>query len=491
MNNYTRENRPWVIWLTIIAVIMATVGVFFYYTLLRQSKTELIEAIPTDATFIFTINDNDAFVRDTKSVTPYLNELFLLDALPAYETMRGKLPVGEYDLTISGHTENDGISILFNTHADKAAFKRLLRALSIDPNNYTAFENNRIYTYGTNFKSVKFVYTNHIISFSTDLDLLKRAIVQHAHPKNLLSDKQFKEMYNLTEKNRKQNWLIVQPQKYLPYLTTFLKEELAKKMSGCLEKSGWTALQMRFSGKDMYLSGYMFAENPEHEDFDILMNRNGNEMEITDLYPSQIAWYTHLETPRVRDLQKLKTTEENLLANLNPTEIGYFSLALDSTDYKYVIMLPDSNHNVLEALFGEKSDSIRTAHPDGIYPTRSNILPLLKLFAPDSVACVMERGKALVFAPSKDAMKGYLNRMKATGSLSQNRYYPFVNEAVASSSILNFVLFNNETLPYWSSQLSDKGNASHFGKDLRIFSLSCETMERGKNLVPVNLYLHF
>ena len=139
MNNYTRENRPWVIWLTIIAVILATVGVFFYYTLLRQSKTELIEAIPTDATFIFTINDNDAFVRDTKSVTPYLNEIFLLDALPAYETMRGKLPVGEYDLTISGHTENDGISILFNTHADKAAFKRLLRALSIDPNNYTAF----------------------------------------------------------------------------------------------------------------------------------------------------------------------------------------------------------------------------------------------------------------------------------------------------------------------------------------------------------------
>ena len=205
MNNYTRENRPWMIWLTIIAVILACVGVFFYYTLLRQSKTELIEAIPTDATFIFTINDNDAFVRDTKSVTPYLNEIFLLDALPAYETMRGKLPVGEYDLTISGHTENDGISILFNTHADKAAFKRLLRALSIDPNNYTAFENNRIYTYGTNFKSVKFVYTNHIISFSTDVELLKRAIVQHSHPKNLLSDKQFKEIYNLTEKNRKQN----------------------------------------------------------------------------------------------------------------------------------------------------------------------------------------------------------------------------------------------------------------------------------------------
>ena len=491
MKNYTRENRPWLIWLTIIAVILATVGVFFYYTLLRQSKSELIEAIPTDATFIFTINDNDAFVRDTKSVTPYLNELFLLDALPAYETMRSKLPAGEYDLTISGHTENDGISILFNMHADKASFKRLLRALSIDPNNYTAFENNRIYTYGTNFKSVKFVYTNHIISFSTDLELLKRAIVQHSHPKNLLSDKQFKEMYDLTEKNRKQNWLIIQPQKYLPYLTTFLKEEMSKKLSGCLEKSGWTALQLRFSGNDMIMSGYMFADNPEHEDFDILMNRNGNGMEITDLYPSQTGWYVHLETPRVRELQKLKTAEENILASLNPNEIGYFTLHLDSMDYKYAIVLPDSNNNVVEAMFGVKADSIRAAYPDGIYPTPSNILPLLKLFAPDSTACVMERGKALVFAPSKDAMKGYLNSTKATGSLSQNRYYPFVNDAVASSSILNFVLFNNEILTYWPSQLSDKGNASYFGKELRIFSLSCDAMEKGQHLVPVNLYLHF
>ena len=493
MKNYARESRPWVIWLTIIAVILAGVGIFFYYNFFRQSKSELIEAIPTDAAFIFTLNDNDGFVSGTREVTPYLNEIFAMDALPAYETMRGKLPAGEYDLTVSGHVQNNAVSLLFNMHADKAAFKRLLRALSIDPNNYTAFENNRIYTYGTNFKSVKFVYTNHIISFSTDLDLLKRAIVQHAHPKNLLSDKQFKEMYNLTEKNRKQNWLIVHPQKYLPYLTTFLKEELANKMSACLDKSGWTALQLRFSGKDMYLSGYMFAENPEHEDFDILMNRNGNEMEITDWYPSQTAWYVHLETPRVRELQKLKkqTAEENLLASLNPTEIGYFSLTLDSIDYKYVIMLPDSNHNVLEALFGDKSDSIRATHPDGIYPAFSNIPLLLKHFAPDSTTCVMERGKALVFAPTKDAMKGYLNNIKVNGNLSQNRYYPFVNDAVASSSILNFVLFNNETLPYWSSQLSDKGNASHFGKDLRIFSLSCETMEKGKNLVPVNLYLHF
>ena len=229
-----RENRPWIIWLTIAAVMLAGVGVFFYYNFFRQSKSELIEAIPTDAAFIFALNDNDGFVSATREVTPYLNELFVMDALPAYETMRGKLPTGEYDLTVSGHASNEGVSVLFNMHADKAAFKRLLRALSIDPNNYISFEGSRIYTYGTNFKSMKFVYINHIISISPDVELLKRAIVQHAHPKDLLSDKQFKEMYNLTEKNRKQNWLIINPERYTPYLSSFLTEDLSKKLSNLL-----------------------------------------------------------------------------------------------------------------------------------------------------------------------------------------------------------------------------------------------------------------
>ena len=51
--------------------------------------------IPTDAAFIFALNDNDAFVTGSASLTPYLNELFVLDAMPAYQTMRSKLPNGE------------------------------------------------------------------------------------------------------------------------------------------------------------------------------------------------------------------------------------------------------------------------------------------------------------------------------------------------------------------------------------------------------------
>jgi len=494
MKNYARESRPWLIWLTIFAVIAVGVGAYFYYTLFRQSKSELIEAIPTDAAFVFALNDNDGFVSSTAMLTPYLNELFVMDALPAYETMRGKLPAGEYDLTVSGHTQGNTISLLFNMHADKAAFKRLLRALSIDPNNYTAFENNRIYTYGTNFKSMKFVYLNHIISFSSDIELLKRAIVQHAHPKNLLSNKQFKEVYQLTEKNRKQNWLIINPSSYMSYLSSFLKEESANKLSDGMKKAGWTAFQLRFSGNEMHFSGYMLTDNPDSEDFEFFVKKAGDGMTITNLYPANIDWYTHLETPKAHDFKSKKLFDDpQTTCDLAPSEIGYFSLRSDSTEYRYAILLPNGEKSAMEILYKDahRADSARAAHPDGLFPTPQPVRPLLKAFAPDSATWFIEKEDALVFADSKEALKLYQSQLKSAGGLTQNRLYPFVNDAVASSSILNYVLFNDASSTFLNSCLTEKGKASITGQNLRILSFSCETMDKEKSLLPVNLFLHF
>lgn len=494
MKNYAHESRPWLIWLTIIAVIGIGLGIYFYYTFFRQSKSELIEAIPTDAAFIFALNDNDGFVRDTKTVTPYLNELFLLDAMPAYQTIRGKLPAGEYDLTVSGHVQDNSVSLLFNTHADKAAFRRLLRALSIDPNNYVPFEGNRIYTYGTNFKSMKFVYLNHIISFSTDMELLKRAIVQHAHPKDLLSNKQFKEMYELTEKNRKQNWLIINPEDYLSYFSTFLKEETAKKITESLKTSGWTALQLRFSGNEMFFSGYTIVDNPDNKDFELQIKKVDNGTGIASLYPANVDWYTHLKIRSGRDFNlKRLFNDRQITQDLAPSEIGYFALHGDTVDYHYAILLPNSEKSALEVFYKDaaKADSVRAAHPDGLFQTPQPLLSLLKSFAPDSAIWFIETGDALVFAESKEALKTYQNSMKTSGELTTNKLYSFVNEAVASSSLLNFVILNEENNTFWPEQFSEKGRASHTGQNLRIFSLSSEDMEKGQKLLPVNLYLLF
>ena len=495
MSTYARESKTWIIWLTIIAVIFAGVGIFFYYTLFRQSKSELIEAIPADASFIFALNDNDAFVAGSTCLRPYLDELFVMDAMPAFETMRGKLPVGEYDLTVSGHyDDNNALKLLFNMHADKAAFKRLLRALSIDPNNYVAFENNRIYTYGTNYKSVKFVFLNHIISFSTDVEMLKRAIVQHAHPKNLLSDKQFKAMYQLSEKNRKQNWLIINPKKYTAHLSSYLNEEMSSQLSKCLENAGWTAFQLRFSGNEMHLSGYTLVENTDTENFELQIKKTSDEMEIVDLYPASVDCYTHLEIRNARDfnLRRLFDNKQTI-KDLAPSEIGYFTLYDDSIKYHYTILLPNSEKSALEIFYqtAARADSARAAHPDGFFQTPQIPQPLLKPLAPDSATWFVETDKALVFADSKEALTVYQNSLKTAGSLTQNRLYPFVNEAVASTALLNFVIFNEENNTSWADHLSEKGKTSHFGKELRIFSLSCDAVEESLHLIPVNLYVLF
>lgn len=488
------NNRPWLIWLTAVAVALIGVGIFFYYNLFRQSKSELIEAIPTDAAFILALNDNDGFVSGAKALTPYLDELLVLDAMPAFQTIRKGLPAGEYDLTVSGHANNDGVSVLFNMHADKAAFKRLLRSLSIDPNNYAAFEGNRIYTYGTNFKSVKFTYVNHIITLSTDMELLKRAVVQYTHPKNLLSDKQFKEMYDLTEKNKKQNWLIINPQRYAPYLSSFLKENLSKTMSESLKGTEWTALQLRISGNEMFLSGYAMVESQDNEDFEIQSHLMTDEMDLTNIYPASADWYTHLEIRRGRDFNlKRLFKDTQIIGNLAPAEIGYFSLQSDSSTYRYAALVRNMGHDPLEVFYKDaaRADSARAAHPDGIYQTPEPPQPLIKCFAPDSATWFVEKDNALVFAESKEALTTYLSSLKSNGSLTKNRLYNFVNEAVASSAQMNFVILNEENSTFWYNQLSEKGKASRFGKDLRIFSFSHDAMEKDQHLVPVNLYLLF
>ena len=499
MRNYARESRPWIIWISIIAVVFTGVGIFFYYTLFRQSKSELIEAIPTDATFIFTLNDNDGFVSGTTQLTPYLNELFVLDALPAYETMRSKLPEGDYDLTISGHADDNGVNVLFNMHADKAAFKRLLRALSIDPKNYTDFENNKIYTYGTNYKSVKFAFLNHIITFSTDIDLLKRSIMQHSHPKNLLSDKQFKEIYELTEKNRKQNWLIINPEKYISFLSSFLNKNLSEKLSGSLESAGWTALQLRFSGNEMYLSGYMLMKDPDNKMGALLSQSGSDTTEITAAYPNRVNWYAHAEKGGLfwkNTLDQWKSVPNDeivIMKQLSPTEVGCFALRADTSDYHYYLMLPDTSRDFLSVLYANtsKADSVRTACPSGIFPLPRPIPPMLPNLVADSMRWVFANGNAIVLAPSTEAVTAYQKSIKSAGNITRNRYYGFVDEAVASTTLLNWVLVNDGSSNFWIEQYSEKGRATCTAKDLHILSLSCETMNKGKHLLPINLFLHF
>ena len=460
----TEKHRGWAIWLSILALLLIGVGIFFYYSFFRQSRSELIEAVPTDAQYVFEINDNTAFQKGVASMAPYFTEAFALDVLPAYEDIYKQM-AGTYDLTISGHPTANGIRVLFNTHIEKSVFKKLLRALSIDPANFTSFEHYRIYTYGTHFKSLKFAYFNHILTVSDDIDLLKKALIQHTHPKNLLSDKSFKDLYNLTSKNLKQNWVLLQEPGYSQHIATFLTEEAFAQLHKAIPMSEWSAFQIRIGHNEVTLSGYTAAN-------DLLKEAaKHNAKRSFDIPPEMLAFDTEWY---------YKKTGENCATCT-------FALAGDSSKHhEFLIVMQDTLHKRLVP-FGneERADAFRNQHPSGIYPISDSTFMNLKELTSAQYALFVERTNALLFAPSPEALTIYYKMLNSKGDISNNRYYKFSQNNAASSNLIDFTFFN--TTPSTQTFFSQKGKSSFIGQDLAIFSTNCTGVTDG--YAAVNIYV--
>lgn len=460
----TEKHRGWAIWLSIFALLLISVGIFFYYSFFRQSRSELIEAVPTDAQYVFEINDNPAFQKGIASMAPYFTEAFALDVLPAYEDIYKQM-AGTYDLTISGHPSANGIRVLFNTHIEKAVFKKLLRALSIDPANFTSFEHYKIYTYGTHFKSLKFAYFNHILTVSDDIDLLKKALIQHTHPKNLLSDKSFKDLYNLTSKNLKQNWVLLQNPGYSQHIATFLTKEAYARLRKAIPMSDWSAFQIRIGHNEVTLSGYTATNDLLKEA--ARQNAKRSFDTPSEMLPFDTEWY-------------YKKAGENCATCT-------FSLAGDSSKHhEFLLVMQDTLHKVLVP-FGseERADAFRNQHPSGIYPITDSTFINLKKLTSASYALFVERSNALLFAPSPEALTLYYKTLNNKGDISGNRYYRFSQNNAASSNLIDFTFYN--TTPSTQNFFSQKGKSSFIGKDLAIFSANCTDVT--DPYASVNIYI--
>jgi hypothetical protein len=134
---------------TTAIIIIFGGGVYLYYYFFRQVNAQLIETIPTDAAFLFQINDNETFVKSIKNIHPYISPLFGLDAYPGCQFFIDQLP-GKYNQVVfSGHHNGETFSILFACKIHEKAFQQLLSKLQIDEKNCVIFERCKIYTFGT------------------------------------------------------------------------------------------------------------------------------------------------------------------------------------------------------------------------------------------------------------------------------------------------------------------------------------------------------
>lgn len=454
--------------LSIIAVLLIGVGIFFYYNFFRQTKSELIEAVPTDAVFLFEVNDNTSFAKDISPLLPYFNELFAMDALPAFESVHNALPANQYDITISGHPLDNGAVLLFNTHIDKASFKRLLKALSIDPGNCETFEQQKIYTYGTDFKKLYFSFVNHILSVTTSMDLLKKSIIQHRHPKNLLSVDDFKKLYDLAEKNKKHNWLFVSAT-YTDNLCSYFSAGTASKIQAFKSMSPWAAFQIRFSNNEMLLSGYTITSEKLMKRFDSVTA----DSPIPEAFlPYHASQYYKLE--------------------LSDYDLCYFTMPQDTAhNLHFMLVKRDTlGHSYSPFMNERQMEDLLMAYPNGIFPVSDSIvLPKGSIFDTTQYKLFAIKGDHYLFAPSVEAFVMYNQDIASNGDISSNRYYKFAKGNIASSNIMEFTYYNPTDRKNLRSKLSDKGKTSRFCQDMFIFSLSCNNIT--EDFSSVNIYLNF
>lgn len=247
---------------TTVGIILIAAGIFGYYYFFRQSNAQLIETVPIDAAFVYQINDNKTFVKEVQNIRANISPFFGLDALPGCQFFLDQLP-GKYNqLIFSGHVDNNKINVLFACKINKKAFEQLLQKLQIDVANSISFENCKIYSYGTHLKRFVFTYHNQLFCASEDITLLKKSISQLKNPKNLTSSKSLGNLCGIIEKNKIQNWLIINNEKYLNFFSTFCNEEMLPSLIKFSNATNWSINQVRFSGNEMFLSGY-YAVNEE------------------------------------------------------------------------------------------------------------------------------------------------------------------------------------------------------------------------------------
>jgi hypothetical protein len=244
---------------TTVAIILLCSGVYLFYFFYRQVNAQLIETIPTDAVFLFQINDNDTFLKTEKKIHSYITPLFELDAYPGCQFFVEQLP-GKYNQVVfSGHHNGEKFSILFACKIIERAFSQLLTKLQIDVKNCIRFESCKIYTYGTHLKRFVFTYHKGIFLASENVILLKRAISQLKNPKNLTTLKSFETLFLISEKNKKQNWLIINNENYFSHFESFFNTDTYNILTQYSSNIRWAAYQVRFSGLEMQLSGYQSA----------------------------------------------------------------------------------------------------------------------------------------------------------------------------------------------------------------------------------------
>lgn len=479
-----------IIWTSIIVVVLLAAIVIFHY-FLRRPNAKLIESVPSEVAFIFQINDNESLVKSTYTLLPYLNEILYLDALPGFQFFLEQFPNASDEFVISGHNKEKKIHLLMSCKVEDRYFKNLLKSLQIDPRNNIKFHETKIYSYGTHYKKFYFVYHNKTFSISDDLSCVKAAVEQLKTSHNILANKDFVRIFELVEKNPKQNWLIVNQKNFLSDFQKNINPDLISQTTKITNSSSWSAFQIRFTDLELILSGYTLTLGDGWKKIEEQLPI-GDKM--SNIFPSTIEYYSAFNTSKPEVLiQKIKT--DNRLSNnlfiykaLSPLGSYHFSIRTDSTVYQYIAFQCDSSgmafNNIVDTLETPeeyKRHFIYHADLASFYPgfnTENETIPL-KYFIVDK--------DVLIFSDTIQPLKQYLLQTQ-NNYIESNPYYRFTQNNLPTNYIYEFYISKSKEelwQPYFSEYAIEKGILTK----LKIFSFSYSAPQEG--IIPTNVFIKF
>ena len=483
------NTKGWIITTAIVGIVLILAAIFFYNNFFRQTNGPLIETVPPDAAFIFEINDNEQFVKTSASLMPYLTELFALDGLAGYESFLEKMPRKDGPILVSGFVDDGKVMPLFSTRMDERYFKSLLKLLQIDPRNNIKFEGYEIYSYGTHYKDFKFVFHNNVFSASEDVELLKKSIVQLKYPKGLKTDKSFKELHKLVDKNLKQNWLLLNPSKYAELLKAKADERFDSAIEELLNMPSWSAYQVRFSDVEIFLSGYFDTENTEIQQF---ANGISNSDFPQRVVPFTANALTTVDNENFRELSlSWEASAKECFLRLAPVQTVFFSLPGDTCDYHYCALKVDTATASFASFFAEDMnvDSIQKNTPKSVY----SCLPvtfasqLSKIYSGDVYQSMMQVKDYYVLADTSTTLEYYKKAVKSNNYIETGNAFKFAYSNIPSDAVYSFIYLNQDNA---LQKLMDKDVVKKSSlKELKVFSFSyAAPMQR---VVSSNIYMKF
>lgn len=467
MKKTTSNSSKWLVIVTVAAVLCVAAGIFFYYNFFRQDNAKLIETVPDDAFFIFEVNDAAPFVKNVTKLSPYMNELFFMGSFAGFQSFLDKLPVSntnkDAEIVVSGHIVQDKTVLLHSAVMTYWNFDKLLKVLQIDSRNCIEYDNNKIYQFGTHYRKYYFAWHHNIFSASESLDLLKRALKQHKHVKNLLFDDNFSKIFKIVEKNEKQNWLIVDYEEYLNNIKADLKAPYNYFVETESGHGRWAAYQVRFTENEIKMAGYIQTDSK------LLEKELYAEKFPSDIIPQNtFACAVCAGAPQI---YRFSLSRDTVVYN-------YAAFPIDSVSCRFEDFLPD----------GTTEDSCVKFKNRSVFKADIGKTKLLQNRYNTEFTVALEHGGYALFGDTLPALQYYITKLNQMQTVEDNTLYRFANQNLPSQCVYKeLYFFNNDFVK--SRFFAEDGALPQTSQKISVFGISFSTIKDGVS--PTNIYLRF